>query len=112
MEISSKENTKIAFKEIGKRVLGISIPSVILLVYLIITNSFNDFLDYAIKGISTFDNKVEYKALLKSDMLEISILSRMIPITIIATILTSIITKIICIKKVEVQEETRQIFKF
>ncbi len=110
LEINKKENIKVLMKEVGKRVLGIAIPSIILLSYLIITNSFNDFLDYAIKGIATFDNKVEYKTLLKSNILEITILSRLIPVTIIVTILASIITKIISIKKVEVQEETKEKF--
>ncbi len=110
LEINKKENIKVVMKKIGKRILGITIPCVILLSYLIITKSFNDFIDYAIKGIATFDNKIEYETLLKSNTLEIAILSRIIPITIIATILTSIITKIINIKKPEIQEETREKF--
>ena len=110
LEINKKENIKVVMKKIGKRILGITIPCVILLSYLIITKSFNDFIDYAIKGIATFDNKIEYETLLKSNTLEIAILSRIIPVTIIATILTSIITKIINIKKPEIQEETREKF--
>lgn len=46
--------------------IGIGIPISIFIVYLISFNGTNDFVNYVIKGVKEFDNKVPFKQLLKS----------------------------------------------
>lgn len=74
-----KEYIKIAIT----RTVGIFIPIFILFIYLIVTNSICDFIDYAILGISTFSNKISYLELLNSNKIIIKVLSIIVPITII-----------------------------
>ncbi len=102
---------KCNLKEFGKRILGISIPCILLLAYLLITNSVKDFMNYAVQGISTFNNYIPYKKLFDNESIEVVILAKIIPITVSITILTSIITKIISIKKPEMPIEVEEKFK-
>ena len=90
--IKTKNDLKIEFKNIGFRILGIIIPGMILLIYLLLTNSIKDLISYGIQGISTFDNKIPYKTLFKNEAKEIAILSKVIPYTVIIMILTTAIT--------------------
>jgi len=55
--------------------------------YLIKNNILLDFLDYAVYGIKTFENKVSYIRLIKSGNIFIVVLSILIPITIIYSII-------------------------
>ena len=70
-----KQYIKIAFK----RIIGILIPICILFIYLISTKSLTNFIDYAVLGISTFSNKIEYSTLMQNDKKEIQILARIMP---------------------------------
>ena len=57
------EYLKTAFK----RIIGILIPIILVLIYLIVTNSLQDFINYAVLGISTFSNKIPYAKLMNND---------------------------------------------
>ena len=54
-----------------------------------------DFINYAVLGISTFSNKIPYTYLLQNDKVEIKIFSILMPISIILMAITLIITKVI-----------------
>lgn len=76
-----------------QRFIGICIPNVVFLLYLVITNSFLDFIDYGVIGISQFDNKIPYERLFEHPKKVISILARAIPILLIFSIFFNIFTK-------------------
>lgn len=89
--VENKQDFKKAIKIILARILGIIIPSVIFIVYLIATNSYYDFLDYAVYGIKTFDNVINYTYLIKNYGLKIKVLSVILPITMIYTYFASVV---------------------
>ena len=60
MFVDSKEQFKEYVKIAITRVIGILIPALIFIVYLIVTHSLVDFINYAILGIKTFSNKINY----------------------------------------------------
>lgn len=74
------EYLKTAFK----RIIGILIPMILVCIYLIATNSLQDFINYAVLGISTFSNKIPYAQLMNNDKKEIQILSRIMPFILLA----------------------------
>lgn len=94
IKITKKQDIKPTLKEIGKRIIGIAIPCIILLVYLLVTNSFQDFMSYAVYGIATFNNNVPYSSLLRTKDIVIKILSFAMPIIVVANVVASIIIKI------------------
>lgn len=75
------------------RTLGIFIPLILMLIYLLITNSLADFIDYCVLGLKTFTNKIPYTKLFDSDLIYIKILSILMPILIISLFVYS------CIKR-------------
>ena len=77
------------------RICGILIPVTIFVFYLLVTNSFIDFINYAILGISTFSNKLPYKLLLKNSKIEIKIFSKIMPYFIISIAVMGIIARIL-----------------
>ena len=93
--IENKEQFKQYMKIATTRIIGILIPVTIIFLYIIITGSISEFINYAILGIKTFSNKVQYKTLLKNSKIEIKILSILVPISIILMSLTLILTKIL-----------------
>ena len=70
-----------------------------------------DFISYTVQGIATFDNHISYERLFRDEAFEVSILAKVIPITILATIIASVVTKIIIIKKAKIKNETKEEFK-
>mgnify|MGYP007053871087 CR=1 FL=1 len=58
MFVDSKEQFKEYVKIAITRVIGILIPALIFIVYLIVTHSLVYFINYAILGIKTFSNKI------------------------------------------------------
>lgn len=81
------EYLKTAFK----RIIGILIPIILVLIYLIATNSLQDFINYAVLGISTFSNKIPYAQLMNNDKKEIQILSRIMPFILLAMAVLTIV---------------------
>ncbi len=78
---------KIDFKNYLKitafKIIGIIIPLVLLLIYLIANNALYDFFDYTILGIKTFSNKLPYSKLTSSKEIIIKLFSILIPIFIL-----------------------------
>ncbi len=64
-------------------------------VYLLVTNSLIDFINYAILGIKTFSNKIAYTGLLQDDNLEIRILAVLIPASIMLNAIILLIARIL-----------------
>ena len=64
-------------------------------VYLLVTNSLIDFINYAILGIKTFSNKIAYTGLLQDDNLEIRILAVLIPASIMLNVIILLIARIL-----------------
>lgn len=83
------------FKKYHNKALGIIIPVIIFILYLLINNAFNDFLDYCIFGIKTFSNKIPYIKLIKSTEIYIKILSIVIPIILCISVIFNITMKLI-----------------
>lgn len=73
--------------------LGILIPVVIIIIYIISNNALNDFIDYTILGIKTFSNKISYINLIKEKQIFFRIMSLLAPITLIASIIYASIKK-------------------
>ena len=93
-----KQTIKQVIQNIVMRILGVAIPCFVLLIYLLTTNSLQDFISYAIQGISTFDNHIPYDFLFMSDAKEVTVLARIMPVAVGVMILTTIVTIIIQIK--------------
>ena len=90
--IENKEQFKQYFKIAVTRIIGILIPVAILFIYLIITGAMQEFINYAVLGISTFSNKILYTTLLLNDKLEIRVFSVLMPVSIILMAIILIIT--------------------
>ena len=79
--IRKKEDIQPFFKIAFTRLLGFCIPVLIFVIYLLSNNAFSDFVDYAILGIKTFSNKIEYTNLFKIEL--VSYLSVVVPIALV-----------------------------
>ena len=104
MFIENRSEIKEYIKIIITRIIGILIPVLLLITYLIFSGSITDFINYAILGIKTFSNSISYTSLLRNDRIEINILSIVVPITMIITIILLILSKKLKIQK-NCQEE-------
>lgn len=93
--VENKEQFKQYIKIAITRVIGILIPVAILFVYLVISGAMQDFINYAVLGISTFSNNIPYSSLLQSDKIEIKVLSILVPISIMLMAIILIITKVL-----------------
>lgn len=92
--VSNKENFKQYIKNAVVRTIGMLIPFIILLVYLIITGALKDFIGYAILGIKTFSNSISYKGLIKSEDILIRTLSIILPIFLMLILVAQILSAI------------------
>lgn len=88
VEIKKTGEMKEFFKIFGTRLLGILIPILIFVIYLFVSNSFIDFIDYAILGIKTFSNTVPYTRLLEEKLY----IAYIMPISIVIFIFIYIFT--------------------
>ena len=70
-------------------------PVIFMTVYLLVTNSLIDFINYAILGIKTFSNKIAYTGLLQDDNLEIQILAVLIPASIMLNAIILLVARIL-----------------
>ena len=91
--VENKEQFKQYIKIAITRIVGILIPVAILFIYLIISGAMQDFINYAVLGISTFSNKISYVSLFQSDKIEIRLLSILMPISIMLMAIILIVTK-------------------
>ena len=90
--VRNKNDFKIFLKIALQRILGIAIPIFILLIYLLVTGSLEDFISYTIFGVFTFSNKIPYSILLKEKLI-IKLLAVVVPISVILMIVISIFAK-------------------
>lgn len=81
-------------KLIGVRILRMMVPIIIFLIYLGVTGAFNDFINYAIKGVREFSNNVPYYRLFDSNDKVVSIISRLFIIVYIPLFITFILESI------------------
>lgn len=79
--VKNKEEIKTYFKSFIYRLIGVLIPVIIMLMYLICNNAFYDFIDYTIKGISGFSNYISYRRLIELNV--VGILAVLVPISFI-----------------------------
>lgn len=93
--IENKQQFKQYLKITITRIIGILLPVIILFLYLIINNALSEFISYAILGISTFSNKIEYVTLLVHDKIQIRILSILMPLSIFVMSLILIVTNLL-----------------
>lgn len=76
-----KANVKTEYwKNILLRALGVLLPVFALFLYLIITGAYQEFINYTIRAIPTFSNKIPYKSLFNEEDKKIAILSIILPI--------------------------------
>lgn len=78
--VKNKNDFQLFLKIAFTRILGIFIPVLLLIIYLIFNHAFHDFINYTILGIKTFTNKIPYTSLVHSNYMIIKILSIFIPI--------------------------------
>ena len=93
-----KEDFKTVLKIVGARILGVAIPVMLFAIYLTVNNIWADFINYSIKGISTFKNYVPYTRLLKDENIGIKILSIISPLVIVFMYFKTVALKM---KKIE-----------
>lgn len=91
--VRKKEEFNIFVKSFIYRLIGISIPVILLILYLLINNAIYDFINYTICGITSFSNYIPYTNLLHNNFI-ISELSVLVPIVFIYSWI-----KTICLEK-------------
>lgn len=87
--VRKKDELKIYLKSLMYRIIGIIIPVLVLMGYLIINLAFSEFINYTIKGISGFTNVISYKSLVNWNLL--GALSILVPIAIICGWVKSVV---------------------
>ena len=78
--IRNKDDWKVYLKTAMNRLIGAFIPSLMFLIFLVVTKSYDDFISYAILGIRTFTNSIPYRNLIQSNVIITKILSIIIPL--------------------------------
>ena len=94
-------------KLIGIRIFGMMIPITMFLIYLGVNGAFNDFINYAIKGVREFSNNVPYYRLFDSNDKVVSIISRLFIIVYIPLFITFILE---CVKNKKMKDELMNIY--
>lgn len=94
-------------KLIGVRIFGMMVPITMFLIYLAVNGAFNDFINYAIKGVREFSNNVPYYRLFDSNDKVVSIISRLFIIVYIPLFITFILE---CIKNKKLKDELINIY--
>lgn len=94
-------------KLIGVRIFGMMVPITMFLIYLGVNGAFNDFINYAIKGVKEFSNSVPYYRLFDSNDKVVSIISRLFIIVYIPLFITFILE---CVKNNKLEDELINIY--
>ena len=94
-------------KLIGVRIFGMMVPITMFLIYLGVNGAFNDFINYAIKGVREFSNNVPYYRLFDSNDKVVLIISRLFIIVYIPLFITFILE---CIKNKKLKDELINIY--
>ena len=108
----NNNNRKNALKRSLLRLLGIISVCILFAIYLILTKSFNDFINYAVLGIKTFNNYLGYENVLGSEHFYIRLIAAIFPVYFVVSTVFLIILRIDLIKnKVEVVKYKNIILK-
>lgn len=94
-------------KLIGVRIFGMMIPITMFLIYLGANGAFNDFINYAIKGVKEFSNSIPYYRILNSTDYKIAIISRLFIIVYGSLFITFILE---CVKNNKLKDELINIY--
>ena len=94
-------------KLIGVRIFGMMVPITMFLIYLGVNGAFNDFINYAIKGVKEFSNSIPYYRLLNSTDYKIAIISRLFIIVYGSLFITFILE---CVKNKKMKDELMNIY--
>lgn len=94
-------------KLIGVRIFGMMVPITMFLIYLGVNGAFNDFINYAIKGVKEFSNSIPYYNLLNSTDYKIAIISRLFIIVYGSLFITFILE---CVKNKKMKDELINIY--
>lgn len=86
--VTNKKEFKIYIKSCFYRTIGIIIPALAFIIYLITNNALDGFINYAILGISEFKNKIPYTILFKCDI--VGVLSILVPLTFVYTLIETV----------------------
>lgn len=86
----AEKRDKQTLKAVAYRVCGVLIPCIILLIYLLATNSMSSFIDYCVLGIGTFKNSISYLRLLRGGDLT-AIWGMIAPLTLVVLLVINII---------------------
>lgn len=84
--IHNKNDWLIIKKIIIQRILGVLIPCILLLIYLLLNDALYDCIDYCILGILEFKNKVSYLDLFFNRNILIGLFAFIVPIFLLSTI--------------------------
>lgn len=107
LEVNNKEEFKEYIKITLTRIIGMLGAVLVLILYLAITGTMADFIDYAILGIKTFSNKVEYITLFDVQSNWIKALAGICPAQLVLMVILCIISYIK--KKLRKQEWLKNI---
>lgn len=86
----AEKRDKQTLKAVAYKVCGVLIPCIILLIYLLATNSMSSFIDYCVLGVGTFKNSISYLKLLRGGDLT-AILGMIAPLTLVVLLVINII---------------------
>ena len=79
--VRKKEELNVYLKVFFYRFIGLIIPVLLMIIYLILNNAFSELVSYTILGITEFTNFIPYKSLIAWDLL--GVLSVLVPIAFI-----------------------------
>ena len=94
----NNNNRKNALKRSLLRLLGIISVCILFAICLILTKSFNDFINYAVLGIKTFNNYLGYENVLGSEHFYIRLIAAIFPVYFVVSTVFLIIIRIDLIK--------------
>lgn len=105
----AEKRDKQTLKAVAYRVCGVLIPCLILLIYLLATNSMSSFIDYCVLGIGTFKNSISYLKLLRGGDLT-ALLGMIAPFALVVLLVVNIIN--IKQKKIQTKEGNLILFVY
>lgn len=84
--VRKKEQFRYFLKSFAIRFIGMIMPILTIVIYLLINNAFEDFISYTIQGVNSFNNFISYQSLLNWNSTKIydkilSVLAIIIPLT-------------------------------
>lgn len=103
----AEKRDKQTLKAVAYRVCGVLIPCIILLIYLLATNSMSSFIDYCVLGIGTFTNSISYLKLLRGGDLT-ALLGMIAPFALVVLLAVNIIN----IKQKKIQSKEGNLILF